>query len=114
MMRRLGLTVGLVASALGLTILVDTALADGCCGCCCGCCLPNCPYQQASSTTTPCVSDVVTCDSYNNNPNACNGTRFDLNASNVQTLPEMLRLATVAPRSAGPPVAARDVQRAVE
>ena len=99
MMRRLGL----MAAALVLTILVDTALADGCCGCCCGCCLPNCPYQRASSTTTPCASDVVTCDSYNNNPNACNGTQFNFNASNVKPFPKCCVSSQLPPGQQGPP-----------
>jgi len=37
MKRHAFLAIGLLASILGLTVLVDTTFADGCC-CCCDCC----------------------------------------------------------------------------
>jgi len=53
--RNLSLAIGLLASILGLSIAVDTAMADGCCCCCC-CCGPPCPMNAASCETMACAT----------------------------------------------------------
>ncbi len=56
--RNLSLAIGLLASILGLSILVDTAMADGC-GCCCCCCCNSCPNTMASTSTMACTSAII-------------------------------------------------------
>ena len=100
MMRRLSLTVGLVAAALGLTILVDTALADGCCGCCCCCCNPNCPNPgQPSTDTKACATGVYTCSSYNNNPTLCGSLWLKGDTWNVRSFPKCCTTPDPPPNS---------------
>lgn len=56
--RGLTLAVGLLATILGLSVAVDTAFADGCCGCCC-CCTNTCPNKAfASCGDGPCYTPV--------------------------------------------------------
>ncbi len=52
--RSLSLAIGLLASILGLSVAVDTALADGCCCCCSS---NDCPNQTfASCGTKACLT----------------------------------------------------------
>ncbi len=98
MKRHLILAIGLLSTILGLTVLVDTALADGCCCCCC---CSSCPFQQASSIMTPCASSVTTCDSYDNNQTNCiSRTVF---ANNVNNFPKCCVSSALPPGVAGPP-----------
>ncbi len=87
MKRHLILAIGLLSTILGLTVLVDAALADGCCSCCC--CSNPTPTQE-SSDTTACANDVFTCNSYNNNQGNCNNNSFTdaLRTFNVLNFPK--------------------------
>ncbi len=61
MKRRAFLAIGFMASILGLTIVVDTAFADGCCCCCCCNCCGTCPQEMASCGQTACLSPAIIC-----------------------------------------------------
>ena len=69
MRRRAFLTIGLLASILGLSILADTAFAQGCC---CG--GGGCPMEMASCGTTACLSPARVCDGQG--PTACTSGSF--------------------------------------
>lgn len=62
MIRRTLLAIGLLASVLGLTIVVDSVFADDCGG---SCCCNSCPHEQASIDTEACKTDVRVCAGQN-------------------------------------------------